>query len=65
MSANLETTVAEPELEPKPPVPVQKNSSCRSLPSDLLNSEGRIGMTEKCTLQKDLRKINSLFGCQP
>lgn len=55
MRAKLETTqlVAEPGLESQPPVPAQRNSHCKSLPSSLRSSAA--GMAEECALQKDLR----------
>lgn len=63
--AKLEATqlVAEPELEPKPPAPVQRNSNGKSLPCDLLNSEA--GMAEKVCITEELKnEIKSLFWCQ-
>ena len=63
--AKLETTqlVAETELEPKPAAPVQRNSSCKSFPCDLLNSEA--GMAEKVCVTEGLKnEIKSLLWCQ-
>lgn len=66
MRAKLEITqlVVESELELKSPAPVQRNSSGKSLPCDLLNSEARAA--EKCALRKVLRiKSKACCGASP